>query len=203
MTQQLYPWVLPEKCRLMFSEKLYTNVQFVQFQCHLTGEWINCLWYAHTTEYYSVIIMQKPINNTCNKLQGAQGNYTAHKKPISDYTLYNSSYIIWSLLQLHVKIIHVNSCKAFRRMPQVSLVQSLSCVWLFVTPWIAARQASLSITNSRSTLKLMSIESRWTIQPPHPLSSSFPPAPNPSQHQSLFQWVNSSHEVAKVLEFQL
>ena len=30
-----------------------------------------------------------------------------------------------------------------------------------------------------------------------------PPAPNPSQHQSLFQWVNSSHEVAKVLEFQL
>ena len=41
------------------------------------------------------------------------------------------------------------------------------------------------------------------IQPSHPLSSPSPPAPNPSQHQSLFQWVNSSHEVAKVLEFQL
>ena len=39
------------------------------------------------------------------------------------------------------------------------------------------------------------------IQPS--LSSPSPPAPNPSQHQSLFQWVNSSHEVAKVLEFQL
>ena len=38
------------------------------------------------------------------------------------------------------------------------------------------------------------------IQPSHPLSSPSPPAPNPSQHQSLFQWVNSSHEVAKVLE---
>ena len=37
------------------------------------------------------------------------------------------------------------------------------------------------------------------IQPSHPLSSPSPPAPNPSQHQSLFQWVNSSHEVAKVL----
>ena len=37
------------------------------------------------------------------------------------------------------------------------------------------------------------------IQPSHPLSSP-PPAANPSQHQSLFQWVNSSHEVAKVLE---
>ena len=51
------------------------------------------------------------------------------------------------------------------------------------------------------------------IQPSHPLSFpspplSFPsppgsPPPNPSQHQSPFQWVNSSHEVAKVLEFQL
>jgi len=41
------------------------------------------------------------------------------------------------------------------------------------------------------------------IQPSHPLSSPSPPAPNPSQHQSLFQWVNSSHEVATVLEFQL
>ena len=41
------------------------------------------------------------------------------------------------------------------------------------------------------------------IQPSHPLSSPSSPAPNPSQHQTLFQWVNSSHEVAKVLEFQL
>ena len=41
------------------------------------------------------------------------------------------------------------------------------------------------------------------IQPFHPLSSPSPPAPNPSQHQDLFRWVNSSHEVAKVLEFQL
>jgi len=61
----------------------------------------------------------------------------------------------------------------------------------------------LSITNSRSSLRLRSIES---VMPSshlilcHPL---LPPAPNPSQHQSLFQWVNSSHEVAKVLEFQL
>ena len=44
---------------------------------------------------------------------------------------------------------------------------------------------------------------RDAIQPSHPLSSPSPPAPSPSQHQSLFQWVNSSHEVAKVLEFQL
>ena len=41
------------------------------------------------------------------------------------------------------------------------------------------------------------------IQPSHPLSSPSPPAPKLSQHQGLFQWVNSSHEVAKVLELQL
>ena len=42
-----------------------------------------------------------------------------------------------------------------------------------------------------------------TIQPFHPLSSPFPPALNLSQHQVLLKLVNSSHEVAKVLEFQL
>ena len=44
---------------------------------------------------------------------------------------------------------------------------------------------------------------RDAIQLSHPLSSPSPPAFNPSQHHSLFQWVNSLHEVAKVLEFQL
>ena len=39
------------------------------------------------------------------------------------------------------------------------------------------------------------------IQPSHPLSSPSPPVPNPSQHQSLLQWVSSSHEVAKVWSF--
>ena len=41
------------------------------------------------------------------------------------------------------------------------------------------------------------------IQPSHPLSSPSPPAPNPSQHQGLFQWVSSLHRVAKGLEFQV
>ena len=41
------------------------------------------------------------------------------------------------------------------------------------------------------------------IQPSHPLSSPSPPAPNPSQHQGLLQWVSSSHQVAKVLKLQL
>ena len=79
----------------------------------------------------------------------------------------------------------------------------LSRVRLFATPWIAARQASLSSTNSWSSLRLMSIESVMPLS--HlilccPLLLLPPISP---KHQSLFQWVNSSHEVAKVLEFQL
>ena len=85
----------------------------------------------------------------------------------------------------------------------VSSVQSLSRVQLFAIPWIAAHQASLSIINSRSSLRLTSIES---VMPSSHLilCRLFLLLPlNLSQHQSLFQWVNSSHEVAKVLEFQL
>ena len=63
-------------------------------------------------------------------------------------------------------------------------VQSLTRVRLFLIPWTAARQASLSIANSLSPPKPMSIDA---IQPSHPLSSPSPPAPNPSQHQGLFQ----------------
>ena len=63
-------------------------------------------------------------------------------------------------------------------------VQSLSWVWLFATPWTAARQASLSITNSQSLVKLMP-SSRWSHST---ISSSVVPVPafNLSQHQGLF-----------------
>ena len=146
----------------------------------------------------------------------------------------------------------------------IGVVQSLSHVWLFVTPWTAARQVSLSLTISWSLLRLIPIESVMpfnhlilcrplllpsifpsissvqfssvtqlcltlcnpmdhsmpglpvhqqfpeltqthvhlvgdAIKPSHPLSSLSPPALNLSQHQGLFQWVSSSHQV----EFQL
>ena len=55
-------------------------------------------------------------------------------------------------------LVHTVPSACTLKVGQVSSVQSLSRVWLFVTPWTAARQASLSITNSQSLLKLMSIE---------------------------------------------
>ena len=89
----------------------------------------------------------------------------------------------------------ISIAESGRAQPLVVVVQSLSHVRLFTTP----RQASLSFTISLSLLKLMSID---VIQPPHLLSPSSPPALNLSQHQGLFQGVNSSYQVAKVLELQ-
>ena len=80
-----------------------------------------------------------------------------------------------------------------------SSVQLLSHVQLFATPWTAACQASLSITNSQSLLDL-SIE---LVMPSNHLPSPFPLALNLSQHQGLFKSVSSLHQVAKILEFQL
>ena len=73
-------------------------------------------------------------------------------------------------------------------MTRSSSVQSLGYVRLFATPWTAARQASLSITNSQSLLKLMSIES---VMPSNHLILRRPllllPSFNLSQQQGLFQ----------------
>ena len=81
---------------------------------------------------------------------------------------------------------------------QIRSDQSLSRVQIFATPWIAAHQASLSIHHQLLEFTQTHVHRvSDTIQPSHPLSSPSPLAPNPSQHQSLFQWVNSLHEVAK------
>ena len=84
-----------------------------------------------------------------------------------------------------------------------SSVQSLSHVQLFATPWIAARQASMSITNCRSLLKPMSIESvmpsnRLILCRPLLLLPPIPPSIRVFANDSIL-----SYEVAKALEFLL
>ena len=101
--------------------------------------------------------------------------------------------------QWNIRYMQKNECQIHG---QFSSIQLLSSVRLFVTPWITARQAFLSITNPEST----QTHDHWVgdaIQPSHPLPSPSPPAFNLSQHQGLFQWVSSSYQVVKVLEFQL
>ena len=89
-----------------------------------------------------------------------------------------------------------------QRCIQVSQFSPSVVSWLFVTPWTAARQASLSSTNSQS-FQTQVHQVGNAIQPAHPLLSPSPPASNFSQHQGPFKWVSSSRQVAKVLEFQI
>ena len=82
------------------------------------------------------------------------------------------------------------------------VVQLLSHLWVFATPWTAAHQASLSFTISQSLLKLMSMES---VLVSNHLILCCPLLLWPSIFPSIrgfFQWVSSSHQVAKVLELQ-
>ena len=101
----------------------------------------------------------------------------------------------------------LSSCLCQDKFPQslnqLLFVQLLSCVQVFVTPWTVACQASLSFTISGCLLKLMFIES---VMPSNHLILClplFPPALHLSQHQGLFQWVDPSHQMAKVLDLQL
>ena len=83
---------------------------------------------------------------------------------------------------------------------QFSSVQLLNHIQLFVTPWIAAHQASLSITNSQSLLKLMSMES---VMPSNHLILNSPLLFLPSIFPSIRVFFNESVLPIKVLEFQL
>ena len=110
---------------------------------------------------------------------------------------YCFSFCHWESLKY---IIHL--LKFILKVTVISLVQfSRSVVSNSATPWTVACQASLSITNSQSLLKLMSIKLFDAIQPSHPLSSLSPPAFNLSQHQGLFKWVSFLHQVAKYWSF--
>ena len=86
----------------------------------------------------------------------------------------------------------------------VVVVPLLSSGWLFETPWTAAQQAPLSSTISWSLLKFMSIESVMLSN--HLILYHLLlllPSILPSINQGLFQWIGSSHQVAKILELQL
>ena len=85
---------------------------------------------------------------------------------------------------------------------QSSWVQSLSPVWLFVTPWTGTCQAPCRSPTPKVHPNSCPL-SHWC----HPIISSSvspsPPALNLSQHQGVFQWVSSLHQVVKVLQFWL
>ena len=124
-----------------------------------------------------------------------------------------SSFCIWTTFQTHwakkrsgfqwegfSKYIYGNNLSNASTMDPVVAIQSLSCIWLFVTPCPAARQASLSFTISQSLLKLMSVE--LVILSNH-LILCHPLFLLPSVFLSIRVFSNESVlQVAKVLELQ-
>ena len=142
------------------------------------------------------------------------------------YTLYlwilTTKFIYWFFNYLKCNLQHITTFKlcldmryTFWRLEKIMKcrskcfylfvisVQSLSRVRLFVTPWTAALQASLTITNSQIIFKLMSIA---LVKPSNHLILCCPLLPLPSIFPSIrvfSNWVGSSPQVAKALEFQL
>ena len=80
-------------------------------------------------------------------------------------------------------------------------VQSLSCVWILATPWAAIHQSPLSFTNSPGFCVNLCPLSWWCYLNISSLSLASPPALHLSQHQGLFWWVCSLHQVAKFRSF--
>ena len=98
---------------------------------------------------------------------------------------------------------HLNSWQVTTGCLQLAAVQLLCCVWFFVTPWTAATPVFPVLHYLPEPAQT---HVQWVgdeIQPSRPLSFPSPPALNLSQHQGLFQWFGSSHQVAKYWNFSI
>ena len=109
------------------------------------------LWVARWSLLYTIILGLRLISVSASMINSTVGRDYGESCTGSSGFLPETTHITAT----HTSLIN----QTWHLSVQFSSVQSLSRVWLFVTPWITARQASLSITNSQSSLKLMSIES--------------------------------------------
>ena len=155
-------------------------------------------WDSHITDTFINLSIQQSIPlikicwSLCSEIFG--GKYFS---VVPAFVFLN--YVNWSMQFDMVCQQSVDATLAF----YIVVVQLLSCVWLFASSRTEAFQASLSITISFSLLKLRSIV---LVVPSYHIILCHPPSPpalNLFQHRGLFQWVGSSHQVAKVLDLQL
>ena len=105
-----------------------------------------------------------------------------------------------------VKAWAVDSGKVPTPVPRLCLVQFSSVAQSCLTLWDPMDCSTPGLPVHHQLLEFTHTHVHWVsdaIQPPHPLLSPSAPSFNLSQHQGLFKWVSSSHQMAKVLEFQL
>ena len=165
--------------------------------------------------YNATLLSHKKAWNwlICRDLGGPRLCHTKPRKPHfkrawrrgEDITLIITKQLKITIVHNNVNVAHATELFSIAAapLPFFSSVQSLSCVQCFATPWSAACQASLSFPNSQSLLKFMSIK---LVMPASHFILCRPLLILPSIFPSIrvfFKRVNSLHQVAKVLEFQL
>ena len=141
------------------------------------------IFILYSFQVYSIVIY---IFADCMSL-----SWRSSKSLLLVYSMYSNLYLLIPYSYLSLTLLSPLSVQ-FSRSVYPTLCNPMNCS----TPGLPVHHQLPEFTQTHV---------HWVsdaIQPSHPLLSPSP-APNPSQHQSLFQWVNSSHEVAKVLEFQL
>ena len=141
--------------------------------------------------------LKRPVTSEASKITTKiQGKVASL---VSEFYHMFKEYIMQIFYRLYQKIENGALLKSFY---EVNSVQSLSCVWLFLTPWTGSTPG---LPVHHHLLEFTQTHVHWisdAVQPSHPLSYPSPPAFNLSQHQGLFKWVSSSHQVAKVLKLQ-
>ena len=109
-------------------------------------------------------------------------------------------------LLMHRKVLEWTSCTLGNQHPEAEKSWNFDLVGVLVARWDCLTQSVQFSRSVESDFLLTQTHVHCiddAIQPSHPLSSPSPPALNLSQHQGLFKWVSFSHQVAKVLDFQL
>ena len=187
----------------MFSKQLlYVDIVLSDLHNTLRGKWFP----SHYCHEGKQVLEEEPCPRSHSYMDGGAGVRMQDSWALPISTLFSSSLCLVWLRKCKGEVLkfwcHVSLWKSGEAYDHIRSDQSLSRVRLcdpmnHSTPGLPVHHQLPEFTQTHVH------RVGDAIQPSHPLSSPSPPALNPSQHQSLFQWVNSSHEVAKVLEFQL
>ena len=204
MIQQSYSLGLPKGVESSCPHKNLHRDVYSSFIC-------NCLTGSNQDTLPASLVVQTIKNLPV--IQGTQIESLGQEDPLEKKTATHSSILAWRIPRTEEsgglqsmglqRVGHDWAAKTDKiYFSSVRSVQSLSCVWL-CDPM---DNSTLGFPVLHQLLELTQTHVHWVsddIQPSHPLSSPSPLAFILSQHQGLFKWVSSSHQVAKVLEFQL
>ena len=180
---------------IIFNWRIIALYYCVGF-CHIFT-WISHRYiYVHLPLELPSHLLPHPTSLGCHRAPGwTPASYSKFPLTILSHFVHG---ILFSLWMLCVNNCHIAVTAAFI---SIHSIRSLSHVWFFTAPWTAAHHASLSITNSQSWFKLMSIES---VMPCNPLILCHPPFPafNLSQHYGLNSLLASFNKITMLPLFK-